>query len=125
MTNIQKIITDPLRYPIAGSIDKVWDSFFQGDSYQRGAQGLSFEIKPEEDAVIAEVEVPGVDPADVKVRVEGRAILVESPRGNAYFTIGSRVDIDNVAASIKHGLLRLRVPKREARKVDVTVDVEE
>ena len=112
--------------PIVGSsIDKAWDTFWnQTQPLQNAYRGLSYEIKSEDDAVIAEVEVPGVAPTDVKVRVEGRAVHVETPRGNAYFTIGSRVDSEHVTASIRHGLLSLRVPKREARTVEVQVEVE-
>ena len=33
--------------------------------------GLNYEIKPGEDAVLAEVEVPGCSPADVNVSCEG------------------------------------------------------
>jgi len=126
MTNIQQLFNEPLGLPMQGSIDKVWnDMFFDRPEFHKAPRGLSYEIKPDEDAVIAEVEVPGVDPKDVKVRLEGRAIQVETPRGSVYFTIGSRVDQDGVTATIKHGLLSLRVPKRAARKVEVTVEVEE
>ena len=119
MTNITRIPMQAL-----GSIDQVWDSFFEQPPFQPGRRGLSYQIKSEDDAVVAEVEVPGVDPTDVKVRVEGRAVHVETPRGNSYFTIGSRVDIDHVTATVRHGLLSLRVPKREARTVEVRVEVE-
>lgn len=118
-------MTDLIKFPaIGGSIDKLWDTYFDptpGWPDLRRARGLSYEIKPEEDAVLAEVEVPGVDPKDVKVTVEGRALLVETPRGNAYFTIGARIDMDNIEASVRNGLLTLRVPKREAKKVEVVV----
>ena len=113
--------------PMSVGMDKAWDNFvsqaFDANPLQH--RGLSYEIKSQEDAVVAEVEVPGVDPKDVKVRVEGRAVHVETPRGNAYFTIGSRVDSDHVTASIRHGLLSLRVPKREAKTVEVVVDIGE
>ncbi len=125
MTNLTRIMTDPLSFPLGGSIDKVWDTFFDSPISERANRGLSYQMKSEDDAVVAEVEVPGVAPEDVKVRVEGRALLVETPRGNAYFTVGSRVDSENVTAAVKHGLLTLRVPKREARKVEVVVEVEE
>jgi HSP20 family molecular chaperone IbpA len=113
--------------PFGGSIDKLWDTYFDATPFAdiRRTSGLSYEIKPGEDAVMAEVEVPGVDPKDVKVNVEGRAIHVVTPRGNAYFTVGARIDMDNIEASIRHGLLTLRVPKREAKKVEVTVRNEE
>ena len=113
--------------PLGGSIDKLWDTYFDGSPFAdiRRTSGLSYEIKPGDDAVMAEVEVPGVVPTDVKVSVEGRAIHVITPRGNAYFTVGARIDMDNIEASIRHGLLTLRVPKREAKKVEVTVRNEE
>ena len=121
MTNLARIFDAQM--PM--SIDKVWDNFLDSQSpYQTSRRGLSYQIKSEDDAVVAEVEVPGVDPSEVKVRVEGRAVHVETPRGSSYFTIGSRVDVDHVTASIRHGLLSLRVPKREARTVEVRVEVE-
>ena len=117
MTNLSK-------YSPFGSMDKAWEAFFDAGypaSYANQTRGLSYEIKPGEDAVTAEVEVPGCAPEDVKVTVEGRALHVETPRGNAYFTIGARIDMENIEASIRNGLLTLRVPKREARKVEVKV----
>jgi len=116
MTNLTKF-----NVPM-GVVDKAWDAFFDPyTDYTNKTRGLSYEIKPGEDAVLAEVEVPGCSPTDVKVTCEGRAIHVETPRGNAYFTVGARIDMDNIEASIRHGLLTLRVPKREARKVEVVV----
>jgi HSP20 family molecular chaperone IbpA len=119
MTNLHKLS------PTFGSIDRAWDAFFDPSAYTTKTHGLSYEIKPGDDAVVAEVEVPGCAPADVNVSCEGRAIHVSTPRGNAYFTVGARIDMDNIEASIRHGLLKLRVPKREARKVDVVVRNEE
>ena len=119
MTNLTKFST-------IGGINQTWDAILDQagqyvDHYSTKTRGLSYEIKPGEDAVMAEVEVPGCSPADVKVTCEGRAIHVVTPRGNAYFTVGARVDMDHIEASIRHGLLTLRVPKREARKVEVLV----
>ena len=109
---------------MGASVDKAWEAFFDPSQYpsiQQQTRGLSYEIRSEDDAVIAEVEVPGCGPKDVKVNCEGRAIQVETPRGNSYFTVGARIDMDNIEASIQHGLLTLRVPKREARRVEVKV----
>ena len=115
MTNLTKLS------PFMG-IDQTWDALFDQGNFQRNhPRALAYEIKPGDDAVVAEVEVPGCAPADVKVTCEGRAIHVVTPRGNAYFTVGARIDMDNIEASIRHGLLSLRVPKREARKVEVKV----
>jgi HSP20 family molecular chaperone IbpA len=118
MTNL--LATNGIPMPI-GSIDKMFDGFFN-EFPTKQTRGLSYEIKSDDDNVYAEVEVPGVDPKDVTVRVEGRAIHVETPRGNTYFTIGSRVDGDQVKASVKYGLLTLTIPKRQAKTVDVIVE---
>ena len=104
-----------------GSIGRVFNSLFD-EFPTRQVHGLSYEIKSDDDNVYAEVEVPGVDPKEVVVRVEGRAIHVETRRGNTYFTVGSRVDGDNVTASVKHGLLTLTIPKRQAKTVAVVVE---
>jgi HSP20 family molecular chaperone IbpA len=86
--------------------------------------GLNYRITSEDDAAVAEVEVPGVIPEDVKVRIEGRSLTVETPRGNAFFTLGQRIDADHTVASLKHGLLTIRIPKRDARIVEVKVSEE-
>lgn len=117
-------MTNLTKFPIGMS--QAWDAFFdQGgyyqDQYRSQVKGLNYEIKPGEDAVTAQVEVPGCSPSDVSVSCEGRAIHVVTPRGNAYFTVGARIDMDNIEASIRHGLLTLRVPKRAARKVEIQV----
>ena len=128
MTNIPSLHTLTIRgegpnIPTMGSIDRVFNDFFgDGFNYGRQTRGLSYEIDSDEHAVYAKVDVPGVDPKDISVRVEGRAIHVETPRGNAYFTVGARVDGDSSTASVKHGLLTLTVPKRQAKTVAVTVE---
>ena len=119
-------MTNLTKFAINGGLNQAWDAFFDqpgfySDQFSNKTRSLAYEIKPGEDAVIAEVEVPGCSPADVKVTCEGRAIHVVTPRGNAYFTVGARIDMDHIEASIRHGLLTLRVPKREARKVEVRV----
>ena len=116
-------MTNLTKFAINGGLNQAWDAFFDPSTsaYSTKTRGLSYEIKPGDEAVTAEVEVPGCSPADVKVTCEGRAIHVETPRGNAYFTVGARIDMDHIEASIRHGLLSLRVPKREARKVEVKV----
>lgn len=104
------------------NLDRLADTMLFNEFQSRITQPLPHEIKSDDDNVYAEVEVPGVDPKDVCVRVEGRAIHVETPRGNTYFTIGSRVDGDKVTAAVKHGLLTLTIPKRQAKTVSVMVE---
>ena len=86
---------------------------------------LNYRIISEENSAVAEIEVPGVDPSEVKVQIEGRSLSVETPRGNAYITIGQRLAPDDAVASLKHGLLTIRIPKRDARVVKVQVSEED
>jgi HSP20 family molecular chaperone IbpA len=85
---------------------------------------LNYRILSEDNAAVAEIEVPGVNPSELKVRIEGRSLSVETPRGNAYVTIGQRLSPDEAKASLKHGLLTIRIPKRDARVVEVEVHEE-
>jgi HSP20 family molecular chaperone IbpA len=70
---------------------------------------------------VIEVEVPGVNPSDVKVKIEGRSLFVETPKGNLYLPIGQRLDSEAATANLKHGLLTVRIPKRDAKIVNVLV----
>lgn len=85
---------------------------------------LNCQVNSEDNTALVEIEVPGVDPSDVKVHIEGRSLSVETPKGNAYVTIGQRLDADNATANLKHGLLTIRIPKRDAKIVEVIVHEE-
>ena len=77
----------------------------------------------DENSVYAEVEVPGIDPKGISVEVEGKAVHIKTPKGSAYFTIGERLNSEDAVATLKHGMLTVRVPTKEARKVEVRVEV--
>jgi HSP20 family molecular chaperone IbpA len=82
---------------------------------------LNARIVPKEGSIEVEVEVPGVEPSEVEVRVEGRSLSISTPRGFSHFTIGQRIDPDNAEAELKNGLLRVTIPKREAKVVHIKV----
>ena len=119
-------MTNLTRSPLYSEFDSLVNSLMQTPFAQTSnpRSSLNYRIKPEDDAAVAEVEVPGVAPEDVKVRIEGRSLTVETPRGNAFFTLGQRIDADHTVASLKHGLLTIRIPKRDARVVEVKVSEE-
>ena len=114
-----------VRSPIFSEFAQLVNALEMPLAQSNSRNNLNYRIRTEEDAAIAEVEVPGVAPADLKVRSEGRSLTVETPRGSAYFTIGQRIDADNINADLKHGLLTIRIPKRDAKVVEVNVHVEE
>jgi len=118
-------MTNLVRSPLFSEFDSLLNSFYQAPFAQSNSRNsLNYRVTSEEDAAVAEVEVPGVDPSEVKVRIEGRSLTVETPRGSAFFTIGQRIDADHTTAEIKHGLLKIRIPKRDAKIVEVTITSE-
>jgi HSP20 family molecular chaperone IbpA len=113
-----------IRSPLHSEFDALFNTLTQTPFAQNARSGLNYRITSEDDAAVAEVEVPGVLPEDVKVRIEGRSLTVETPRGNAFFTLGQRIDADHTTANLRHGLLTIRIPKRDARVVEVKVSEE-
>ena len=118
-------MTNLVRTPLFNEFDQLFNQLAQVQqaSVSRNT-ALNYRILSEDNAAVAEIEVPGVEPAEVKVRIEGRSLSVETPRGNAYVTIGQRLSADDATASLKHGLLTIRIPKRDARVVEVKVSEE-
>lgn len=114
-----------VRNPIFNEFAQLVNAFESPVSVSNVRNNLNYRIRTEEDAAIAEVEVPGVAPSDVKVRIEGRSLTVDTPRGSAYFTIGQRIDAESTTADLKHGLLTLRIPKRDAKVVEINVQIED
>ena len=116
-------MTQLVRTPLFNEFASLLNQF-DSPIAQTNSRNLNYRIKTEDDAAVAEVEVPGVEPSEVKVRVEGRSLSVDTPRGSAYFTIGQRIDAEGTTADLKNGLLTLRIPKRDAKIVEVNVHVE-
>jgi len=115
--------------PVNQSIDKVFDemlsNFTQVSAIPRS--GLSYEVRESADksSIIVEVEVPGVDPDTIKVDARGRALVIECERGSTYLTVGSRVELENITASIKWGLLTVCIPRRDTKSVSVEITKED
>lgn len=105
--------------PLFYEFDQLVDLF--SEASKRVTYSSAPRISSEEKDVVIEVDTPGVSPSDVKVRIEGRSLVVETPRGNSYVSLGQRLASDEATASLKHGLLTIRIPKREAKIVEVVV----
>ena len=114
-------MTNLVRNPLFSEFDQLINQLALNQTPVQRNTALNYRILSEDNAAVAEIEVPGVEPSEVKVRIEGRSLSVETPRGNCYVTIGQRLSADDASASIKHGLLTIRIPKRDARVVEVKV----
>lgn len=110
------------RHPVFADFDQLFNDYYSRvQSSVLRSTILNHHVKSEENSTIVEIEVPGVDPSEVKVRIEGRSLSVETPKGNSYITIGQRLSSEEATASLKHGLLTISIPKKDARIVEVKV----
>ncbi|AKF83683.1 spore coat protein [Myxococcus fulvus 124B02] len=95
-----------------------------------------FDVKETQDAYVFKADVPGIKQEDVEISVTGQRLTVSGRReeekldeGERYFTyergygsfartftVPEGVDLDNVNAELKEGVLTLRIPKRPELK---------
>jgi HSP20 family molecular chaperone IbpA len=113
----------PTLFNELSSLSGVLDSTYPS-RWENPRNLLNYQIDSGDEFATVEVEVPGVEPSDIKVRIEGRSLSVNTPRGSAFFTIGQRIDAEGTKADLKNGLLTLKIPKREAKIVEVNVHID-
>ncbi len=127
-------------------LDRALSSLWDGGRFfaRRATWSPPADIYQTDNDVVIAVDLAGVDPQDVTARVEGRTLFLKGTRkreGKAKdyylaertygpfalsFTLPSSVDPDNVQAEYRHGVLTLRVAKREAAKPKtIRIQVEE
>jgi HSP20 family protein len=117
--------------------NQVQDEFARWFGRAGGSVALpQFSVWEDENAVFAEADLPGVDPAKLEVTVtEGNQLTVQGERPapevsgavwvrqerpfgkfTRVVTLPALVDADKVEAKYENGVLRLRLPKHEAAK---------
>lgn len=119
---------------MASAFNRIFDPTFDPwnellPSVFTGGRLAPVELHEEEDAYDVAVGVPGYGPEDLDVTLDGRTLTVRAERserrstlrreGRLYLTVPlpDEVDPDGVRAETRHGVLRIRVPKRaDARR---------
>ena len=83
----------------------------------------SFRVASEGEDTVVSFDLPGVTPEDVSVTTEDRTVTVSGKRAPERGGDFSRalefpvtLDLAKAEASLKHGVLTIRVPKREEAK---------
>jgi HSP20 family protein len=94
------------------------------------------DIYEDENAITLKVDIPGIDPNNLDIRVEGNRLFLkgerqlekETKRENFYrversygsfsraFTLPHNVQAENIDATYKNGVLNIMLPKREDAK---------
>lgn len=111
--------------------------------FARGAWSPSVDIFEDQDRLIVEAELPGLNREDFEVSVENNVLTLKGERkfekkteGDNYhrversygsftrqFTLPQTVTADGATADFENGVLRVSLPKREetkARKIEIT-----
>lgn len=104
----------------------------------------AIDIKEENNQFLIEADIPGVDPKDIEVSMEGGVLTIKGERatvskeeaknykrvervyGNFYrrFSLPDTADPEKITATGKNGVLKISIPKREVvqpRKINVQV----
>jgi HSP20 family protein len=122
--------------------EQLMESFMTGAGTGNGAAWVpSVDIEETDDAWVFEAELPGAEQGDINVDMQGselvisgdikererKGILRRRTRRTGSFefraTLPQGVDADKIDASLKHGVLTVRVPKPEparSRQIEIT-----
>jgi HSP20 family protein len=102
------------------------------------------DVKEEENRFLIIADVPGVEPADIKVHMEKGMLSIEGERHeehkeekegykriervsgsfNRRFNLPDTADADNITAKSRNGTLEISIPKREAPSKSRRITVE-
>lgn len=127
--------------------EDMWGRTRRGeDDYVTGSWMPAVDVRESKDALEIQAELPGIDPKDVTVSVEGGVLTIKGSRqfekateGETYhrveraygsfersFTLPTNVDPGRIDAKFRQGLLLLTLPKREeAKPKAITIKVED
>ena len=125
----------------------VFPRFFNDEEgLLRGSWSPAVDIYENQDGITLEADLPGVSPGEVELSVENYVLTLRGERrlekneGDNYhrversygsftrtFTLPTTVNVDDIRAEFKDGVLRVSLPKREEvkpRQIQVAVKTE-
>ena len=134
-----------LQDDFARLFNTTWPRFFNGEEVLSGSWTPSVDIYEDQGSIVLEADLPGIKPEDFKLSIENYKLTLSGERkfekdekGENFhrversygsftrnFTLPSTVNVDEVKAEFKDGVLRVTLPKREevkAREIQVTVN---
>lgn len=118
------------------------DRMLSGVSRTPASVAMPMDLYRRGDDYVAEIDLPGVDPASIDIDIDGQALTVRAERGAGAaddaqwltrerargtfarrLTLGNGLAADRISADYTDGVLRLTIPVAEAarpRKIEVT-----
>lgn len=130
------------------TLDRMFDQPFTGRSLFRGNDApvaLSLDVRESEDAFLVQAAIPGVEPKDVSIEVEGDVLTIsgefgqeEANEGETFLRREIRwgsfsralqlpptVDPAAASATFENGMLKLSLPKKpEAKTLKISITPE-
>jgi HSP20 family protein len=120
-------------------MDRLFERFFEprvDEFFAPGEWAPTLDLSETKDALVAKIEVPGIDPKDIQVSLQEQLLTIKGEkkqekeekdarqhrveRSYGAFTRAVRlpvaVDAEKVTATFKNGLLTITLPKTPAAK---------
>jgi len=141
MTSIIRWNPSPARelFGLRSDVDRLFDSLFTTatNGTREWAYLPALDLEETKDEFVVRADLPGVSPADVKIHLLGDVLTIRGERKQQQdkqdrnvhrverrygtfersITLGVPVNGDQVKASVRDGVLEIRVPKAEEAKV--------
>ncbi|HET6204737.1 MAG TPA: Hsp20/alpha crystallin family protein [Planctomycetota bacterium] len=126
----------PTLQGLRGDVDRLFSNLFGEDGAFAGAPWPACEVVETKENLVLRAEVPGMDPKDFEVRVDGDILTISGEtkqekdmeedglhlserrygQWRRSFRLPAYADPDRVEAEVKNGVLTLTVAKREEAK---------
>ena len=136
-----------IRWKELDSLDKLMNNFFGQESAIApvNCTTCKADVYVKENNIMAEVDLPGIDPKNVEISIEGNYLKVKGSRDEVnevnekdfyrkeiikgsferYIPLPTdQIDDDNVKAVYRKGVLQVTVPKKEEEKKKIEIKVE-
>jgi HSP20 family protein len=106
-----------------GELSRNFHGLFGGAGLECGVVGpANTEVNEEEEHYTVTVDMPGVDPEKLSVRIENQVLTIEGKRGDRdavyrrRYRVPATVDAEKLEASLNLGVLTVTLPKAESSK---------
>ncbi|AZZ39796.1 Hsp20/alpha crystallin family protein [Acidipropionibacterium jensenii] len=111
------------------------DRLFSGVSRTPASVAMPMDLYRDGDSYVAELDLPGVDPASIDIDIDGQTLTIRAERSSyageqsqwltreravgtfaRQLTLGNGLATDQIGADYSDGVLRLTIPVAEAAK---------
>ncbi|MDR4506979.1 MAG: Hsp20/alpha crystallin family protein [Candidatus Brocadiaceae bacterium] len=129
----------PTLSSLQDEVNRTFERFWRDGSlpeFGKGTLMAPVNVSETSDKIIVEAEVPGIDPKEIDISIQGENLVikgekkeekeekgknfhrVESSYGSVFRSIAlpASVDMDKITAESKHGVLKITLQKKEKAK---------